>query len=74
MATISILVNTVRLYVNRRSDDTAFGAGTISWQDPVHSWKASPGEAMAVGEKIIHVFLYFKPTSIHPSFLYLMYG
>ena len=22
--------------VNRRSDDTAFGAGTFSWQDPVH--------------------------------------
>ena len=48
MATISILVNTVRLYVNRRSDDTAFGAGTISWQDPVHSWKAVPGEVMTV--------------------------
>ena len=24
-------------------DDTAFGAGTFSWQDPVHSWKAGPG-------------------------------
>jgi len=25
-------------------DDTAFGAVTFSWQDPVHSWKAGPGE------------------------------
>ena len=42
MATISILENTV----NHRSDDTAFGAGTFSWQDQVHSWKAGPGEVM----------------------------
>ena len=48
MATISILANTVRPSVDRRSDDTAFGAGTFSWQDPVHSWKASPGEFMTV--------------------------
>ena len=25
-------------------DDTAFGAETLTWQDPVHSWKAGPGE------------------------------
>ena len=43
MATISIRANTVRPSVDRRSDDTAFGAGTFSWQDPVHSWKAGPG-------------------------------
>ena len=30
-----ILANTV----DCRSYDTAFGAGTFSWQDPVHSWK-----------------------------------
>ena len=48
MATISILTNTVRLSVNRKSDDTASGAGTFSWQDPVHSWKAGPGEVMTV--------------------------
>ena len=27
---------------------TAFGAGTFSWQDPVHSSKAGPGEVMTV--------------------------
>ena len=26
--------------------DTAFGAGTLTWQDPVHSWKAGPGKVM----------------------------
>ena len=46
MATISILANTVRPSVDHRSDDTAFGAETFSWQDPVHSWKAGPGEVM----------------------------
>ena len=44
MGTISILANTVRPSVNRRLDDTAFGVGTFSWQDPVHSWKAGPGD------------------------------
>ena len=48
MVTISILTNTVRPSGNRRSDDTAFGAGTFSWLDPVHSWKAGPGEVMTV--------------------------
>ena len=48
MVTISILANTVRPSVDRRSDDTAFGAGTFSWQDPVHSWKAGLGEVMTV--------------------------
>ena len=28
------------------SHDTAFEAGTFSWQDPVHSWKAGPSEVM----------------------------
>ena len=46
MATISILANTVRPSVNHRLDDTAFGVGTLSWQDPVHSWKGGPGEVM----------------------------
>ena len=36
------------LRTNRRSDDTAFGAGTFSWQDPVHSWKTGSGEVMTV--------------------------
>ena len=48
MATISILANTVRPSVDGRSDDTIFGAGTFLWQDPVHSWKAGPGEVMTV--------------------------
>ena len=46
MATISILANTVRPSVDGRSDDAAFGAGLFSWQEPVHSWKAGPGEVM----------------------------
>ena len=39
MATISIYAN------------TAFGAETFSWKDPVHSWKAGPGEVMTVENK-----------------------
>ena len=42
------MANTVRPSVDLRSDDTAFGAETFSWQDPVHSWKAGPGEVMTV--------------------------
>ena len=60
MATISILANTVRPSVNRRSDDTLFGAGTFSWQDPVYSRKAGPGEVMTVENKqtnkLLHIF------------------
>ena len=36
------------LIQHRRLDDTTFGAGTFSWQDPVHSWTAGPGEVMTV--------------------------
>ena len=36
------------LIQHRRLDDTTFGAGTFSWQDPVHYWKAGPGEVMTV--------------------------
>ena len=61
MATTSILANTVRPSVDRGSDDTAFGAGTFSWQEPVHSWKAGPGEVMAVE----NLFIYY----IHCVFL-----
>ena len=46
--TISILANKVRPFVDRRSDDTILGAGTFSWQDSDHSWKAGPGEVMTV--------------------------
>ena len=56
METISILANTVRPSVDHRSDDTAFGAGTFSWQDPVHSWKAGPGEVMTV-ENLLFIYL-----------------
>ena len=51
MATISILANTVRPSVDGRLDDTAFGFGTFSWQDPLHFWKAGPSEVMTL-EKI----------------------
>ena len=56
MGTISILANTVRPSVDHRWYDTAFGAGTFSWQDPVHSWKAGPGEVMTV-EKQQHILM-----------------
>ena len=48
MATISILAYTVRPSVDHRLDDTTFGAGKLSWQDPAHSWQAGPGEVMTV--------------------------
>ena len=51
MVTVSILANTVRPSDDRRLDDTAFGAGTLSWQDLVHSWKAGPGEVMTMENK-----------------------
>ena len=53
MATIYILANAVRLSDNCRLDDTAFGVGKFSWQDLVHSWKAGPGEVMAVESLIV---------------------
>ena len=43
---ISILANTVSPSFDRRLDDTTFWARKFSWQDPVHSWKAGPGEVM----------------------------
>jgi hypothetical protein len=55
MVTIFILANTVRPSVDPRSDDTAFGAGTFSWQDPVHSWKTGSGEVMTLE----NLFIYF---------------
>ena len=36
---------------NKQEDDTVHGAGTFSWEDPVHSWKAGPGEVMTVENK-----------------------
>ena len=51
MVTISILANTVRPSVDQRSDDTDFGARTFSWQEPVPSWKAGPGEVMYCQQK-----------------------
>ena len=52
MATISILAITVRLSVDCRSDNATFGAVIFSCQeDPVHSWKAGPGEVMTVENK-----------------------
>ena len=32
-------------------DAPAFGAGTLTWQAPVHSWKAGPGEVETVENK-----------------------
>ena len=57
MATNFILANTVRPSVDRRLDDTAFGAGTFSWEDTVLSWKAGAGEVMTGKTKICALFL-----------------
>ena len=43
MATISILANTVRPSQIGGYD---LWVETFSWQDPVHSWKAGPGEVI----------------------------
>ena len=41
---------------------TRFGAGTLTWQDPVHSWKAGPGEVMTEE----NLFIYYKsPASLY---------
>ena len=71
MATISIRANTVRPFVDHWSDDTAFGAGTFSWQDPVHSWKAGPGEVMTVENKQKMVLYQSILTTLFYSRLYL---
>ena len=63
MTTISILANTVRPSVDRRSDDTAFGAETFSVQDPVHSWKAGPSEVMTVEN--LYLFINSGMSHIH---------
>jgi hypothetical protein len=49
----------LRLGPDPRSDNTAFGAGTFSRQDPVYSWKAGPGEVIIV-ENLFHLF-HIKP-------------
>ena len=33
------------------TDDTTLTVGTLTWQDPVHFWKAGPGEVMTVENK-----------------------
>ena len=66
MATISILANTVRPSVDRRSDDTTFGVGTFSWQDPVYSWKADPGEVMTAE----NLLLFISAPSAFPNSVY----
>ena len=49
------MADTVRSSHDCRSDDTAFGAGTFSWQDPVHSWKAGSGEVMTMENLFITI-------------------
>ena len=64
MATISILANTVRPSDDHRLDDTAYGVGTFSWQNPVHFCKAGPGEVMTVENLLfIVIFTRFVPRS-----------
>ena len=59
MATISILANTVRPYVNCRSDNTTFRA--------VHSWRAGPGEVMTVEKQTNKQKHYLKIILICPQ-------
>ena len=48
-----------------RSDDTTFGVGTFSRQDPVHSWKAGPGVVMTVE----NLFYYMNQLATKCTFL-----
>ena len=73
MATISFRANTVRPFVDRILDGTAFETGTFfsffqRWQDPVHSWKEGSDEVMAV-EK----FISFLSKSLIKSLRTLMF-
>ena len=72
MATISILANTVRPSGDRRSDDTTFGEEIFSWQDPVHSWKAGPGEVMTV-ENLIILFVFYNIKNNIKQYTYTIY-
>ena len=47
-----------------QTDDTTFGAGTFSWQDPVHSWKAGPGEVMTVENLFRVTFQHFSLVTL----------
>ena len=35
-------------------DDTIIWAGTLTWQDPVHSWKAGPGEVITMENLFVY--------------------
>ena len=54
-----------------RLDVSAFRAGTFSWQNPVHSWKAHAGEVMTVekqtNQKNYHLIRYLKILLICPK-------
>ena len=58
MATFSFLANTVRPTVDHKLDDTAFGTGIFSWQDPLYYWKAGLGEVMTVENLFVQTQLY----------------
>ena len=61
MTTISIQADTVGPSVDCRSDDATFRAGTFSWQDPVNSWRAGPGEDNTVENSASrNTVLYFR--------------
>ena len=40
--------------------NTYFKVGTFSLQDPVHSWKAGPGEVMTVEKQTYYIWLLLK--------------
>ena len=55
LSTVMLLQNLILAFCDFRIRDSVSGSNfvnsppeTFSWQDPVHSWKAGPGEVMTV--------------------------
>ena len=49
---LSRLIQSDHLWITNY-DDITLSVGTLTWQDPVHFWKAGPGEVMTV-EILLH--------------------
>ena len=56
--------------IDRTPDDTAFGVGTFSWQDLVHSWKAGTGEVMTVENLFRVTFQHFSLVTLAIPVIY----
>lgn len=53
---LSRLIQSDHLWITNY-DDITLSVGTLTWQDPVHSWKAGPGEVMTVENKQTKIFI-----------------